>query len=107
LWFAEGSGTLGNTDVPAIDNLANNDPDATIPGGWALLWPANSTQALSNATTTLSTSGNEISDATRTAVPVTSGDGRPAESSFGIWAPTTNLVTNGSFETNTTGWTGV
>jgi hypothetical protein len=32
------------------------------------------------------------------------GDGLDEDSSFGIWEPTTNLITNGGFETNTAGW---
>jgi len=57
------------------------------------------------AATNLIVSGNEITDATRTAA--TQGDGRAApDSSEGIWEGTTNLVTNGGFETNTTGWIG-
>ena len=52
---------------------------------------------------TLTVSGNEITDAVR-ALGV-QGDGRTApDSSFGIWEATTNLCTNGGFETNTTGW---
>src|SRR4029077_10532410 len=47
--------------------------------------------------------GNEITDATR--IANTQGDGRtPPDSSFGIWEATTNLCTNGGFETNTKGW---
>jgi hypothetical protein len=57
----------------------------------------------SNAATPLTVSGNEITDAVRAAN--VSGDGRAADSSFGIWEATTNLATNGGFETNTTGWT--
>lgn len=51
----------------------------------------------------LTLSGNEITDATRLAG--VQGDGRAApDTSYGIWEGTTNLVTNGGFETNTVGW---
>ena len=61
-------------------------------------------QQASSAGTTLTTSGNEITDATRTTN--TQGDGRtPPDSSYGIWEGTTNLITNGGFESNKTGWT--
>ncbi len=52
---------------------------------------------------TLTLSGNEITDATRAAA--LQGDGRAADGSMGVWEATTNLCTNGGFETNTTGWT--
>lgn len=54
--------------------------------------------------TEMTTSGGLITDAVRGAG--TQGDGRAAESSFGVWEPTTNLLTNGSMETNRTGWGG-
>lgn len=51
----------------------------------------------------LTVSGNEITDAVRTAA--LSGDGLASpDSSFGILPSVTNLVPNGGFETNTTGW---
>ena len=51
----------------------------------------------------LTVSGNEITDATRTTN--TQGDGKtPPDSSYGIWEGTTNLIPNGGFESNTTGW---
>jgi hypothetical protein len=46
----------------------------------------------------LTVSGNEITDASRAAN--TQGDGRSSDSSFGIWEATTNLCTNGGFETS-------
>lgn len=49
-------------------------------------------------------SGNEISDLVR--LLGVSGDGRAAEGSMGIWEATTNLDTNGGFESNLTGWAG-
>lgn len=52
---------------------------------------------------TLTVSGNEITDATRAVN--TQGDGRSADSSFGVWEATTNLIANGGAETNTTGAT--
>ena len=60
------------------------------------------------ATSTVTASGNEITDVTRSKDKNTGGqgDGRAApDSSYGIWEATTNLVTNGGFESNTTGWT--
>lgn len=50
----------------------------------------------------LTVSGNEITDASRALA--LAGDGLTSDSSFGIWEATTNLVTNGGFESNTTGW---
>jgi hypothetical protein len=51
---------------------------------------------------TLTLSGNEITDASRTTNA--QGDGRAApDSSFGIWEATTNLVVNGGFEADTLG----
>ncbi|MGZ8527385.1 MAG: SwmB domain-containing protein [Candidatus Limnocylindrales bacterium] len=48
-------------------------------------------------------SGNEITDAVRAAG--FQGDGRSADSSFGIWEAATNLDTNGGFENGSTaGW---
>jgi len=48
-------------------------------------------------------SGREITDVTRTRS--VDGDGRSApDSSVGVWDSTTNTLTNGGFETNTTGW---
>lgn len=52
----------------------------------------------------LTLSGNEITDAVRAAG--LAGDGLSPEGSMGVWESTTNLVTNGGFETNTTGWAG-
>ncbi len=54
----------------------------------------------------LTLSGNEITPASRAAG--TQGDGLTgpyAGSSIGVWEATTNLVTNGGFETSTTGYT--
>lgn len=53
--------------------------------------------------TPLTLSGNEITDGTRGAA--LAGDGLSEDSSYGIWESSTNLCTNGGFETNTTGWT--
>lgn len=51
-------------------------------------------------------SGNEITDASR--ILAVEGDGIDAaakrDGSCGIWEASTNLVTNGGFETDTTGW---
>jgi hypothetical protein len=53
----------------------------------------------------LTVSGNEITDAVRTAG--TQGDGAAVPGGFGIWRSSTNLVANGGFQTDTTGWTAV
>lgn len=51
----------------------------------------------------LTLSGNEITDVSRAAG--VQGDGRVVpDGSFGVWRATTNLITNGGFETNVTGW---
>lgn len=52
----------------------------------------------------LTVSGNEITDALR-ALGI-QGDGRLADSSFGIWPAATNECPNGGGETNTAGWAG-
>jgi hypothetical protein len=54
----------------------------------------------------LTVSGTVITDALRSQTTPAHFDGRQPESSVGIWRGTTNLVTNGGFETNTNGWTG-
>jgi hypothetical protein len=60
-------------------------------------------RTVSSSSTGLTLSGNEITDATR--ATNIQGDGRqPPDSSTGIWEGTTNLVTNGGFETDITGW---
>lgn len=54
----------------------------------------------------ITATGNEITDATR--VALVQGDGVTApDSSYGIWETSTNYITNGGLETNTTGWTAV
>lgn len=57
------------------------------------------------ATSALTLSGNEITDATR--ATGTAGDGLTAPAGIGIWPGSTNLVANGGLETNATGWTAV
>jgi|SRR5579884_891108 len=70
---------------------------------WKLVASATGVQQLLDGTLVpLTVSGNEITDATRAAG--VQGDGLSDDSSTGIWEGTTNLVTNGGFETNTTGW---
>lgn len=59
----------------------------------------------SGTATSLTLSGNEITDAVRAAGA--QGDGLAPEGSMGIWEATTNLITNGGMETNDTGWTDV
>lgn len=53
----------------------------------------------------LTTSGYEITDDTR--IANIQGDGYSTESTYGIFKDSTNLVNNGSFETNTTGWSAI
>jgi hypothetical protein len=55
------------------------------------------------STSTLTLSGNEITDATRGLR--TQGDGLLNDNSIGIWDFATNLVLNGGFETDVTQWT--
>lgn len=62
------------------------------------------TDTPSGGISSLTVSGNEITDPVR--VLLIQGDGRIPEESTGIWEGTTNRLTNGSFETNTTGWAG-
>jgi hypothetical protein len=101
----------GSTSVLAADttnlgvNVTNLQSSGTISlqgpdGGSILLRTAVNSGTGSNA---IAFSGNEITDTKRAAN--TQGDGRAApDSSTGIWESTTNLVTNGGFESNTTGW---
>lgn len=51
--------------------------------------------------------GTVITDNLRSQTTPAHFDGRNPESSVGVWRGTTNLVTNGSFETNTNGWSAV
>jgi len=53
-------------------------------------------------TESLTTSGGLITPATRELN--VDGDGFPVDSGYGIWPAATNLITNGGFETNFTGW---
>lgn len=70
---------------------------------WKLTASATGVQQLLDGTVVpLTVSGNEITDATRAAD--VQGDGLSNDSSTGIWEGTTNLVTNGGFESNTNGW---
>lgn len=48
--------------------------------------------------------GTVITDNLRSQTTPQHFDGRSPESSVGVWLGTTNLVVNGSFETDTTGW---
>lgn len=51
----------------------------------------------------LTLSGNELTDTTRRTA--TQGDGMAVpDDSYGVWSAATNLITNGGFESNTTGW---
>ena len=84
--------------VPAtnpVQDLAGNDAAAF------------SSQPVTNTTPppggAVNASGNEITDAVRAAG--IQGDGRSADSSFGIWEAATNLDTNGGFENGSSaGW---
>ncbi|MGH7156500.1 MAG: Kelch repeat-containing protein [Candidatus Saccharimonadales bacterium] len=102
----------GSTSVLAADtanldvNVANLSTTGTISlsgsdGGSILLRTAANSGTGANAMTF---SGNEITDDTR-AIDI-QGDGRqPPDSSTGIWEGTTNLETNGGFESGISGWT--
>lgn len=63
-------------------------------------------QSVSNVTPppggAVTASGNEITDAVRAAG--IQGDGRSADSSYGIWEAATNLDSNGGFENGIGGW---
>ena len=87
--------SVSNLSTPGTISISGSD------GGSILLRAAaNSGIGGSNPMTF---SGNEITDVTR--ATRLQGDGRaPLDSSTGIWEGTTNLVTNGGLETNTTGW---
>jgi RHS repeat-associated protein len=55
----------------------------------------------------LSASGGEITDARRASTSVTAGsryDGRATDSSYGVWAPTTNLANNGNASATISGF---
>ncbi len=56
-----------------------------------------------NARVNLTVTGGNQTDYER--VLALEGDGRPApDNSFGLWEATTNLISNGGVQTNTTGW---
>lgn len=76
-------------------------------GGVSALGTASALNYWTAPATTVTATGNEITDAVRTTG--TSGDGRtPPDSSYGIWEATAPLaLSNPGFETNTTGWTTV
>lgn len=82
------------------------DPDNTASPYWPNVLPGRRVRARaerwSEAVADLTVSGTPITDALR-ALGV-QGDGLSADSSFGLWEAATNLVTNGGFETNATGW---
>jgi prepilin-type N-terminal cleavage/methylation domain-containing protein len=70
---------------------------------WKLTGPLTGTPSVSDASlVALTFTGNEITDATRALG--TQGDGLTGGSSTGVWEATTNLSTNGGFESNQTGW---
>jgi hypothetical protein len=65
-----------------------------------LQWLPSGAVYIGSASATLS--GNEITDAVRTAD--VQGDGRAVESSVGFYKPATNLLLNGGCEVDPTGW---
>lgn len=68
-------------------------------------YPTNTTSGGGNYTSeTLTFTGDLITDAVRAAG--VEGDGLTPPAGVGVWPAATNLVTNGGFETNTTGWVG-
>ena len=95
---ANGDTVTASYAVPAtnpVQDLAGNDAAAF------------SGQPVTNNTPppggAVNASGNEITDAVRAAG--IQGDGRSADSSFGIWEAATNLDTNGGFENGSSaGW---
>jgi RHS repeat-associated protein len=120
LWFAAGTGKLSNADAKLIARMGTTDPSfgsnsytarwntrKPLPGSPVLVWSADDSRAqLPSGPVQLNVTGNEMTDVTR--VAAVGDDGRAAaDSSFGIWDATTNLVTNGGFETNTNGWSTV
>jgi hypothetical protein len=75
----------------------------TSPYHFTVMTYANETPRVNGGAAAATLSGNLITDAVRAAN--TSGDGRAApDSSIGIWEATTNLIPNGGFEANLTGW---
>jgi type IV pilus assembly protein PilA len=73
---------------------------------WKLTATTTSAPTFTDATVVpLTVSGNEITDATR--ATNVQGDGRSNDSSTGVWEGTTNLATNGGFESTMTGWSAI
>lgn len=101
------NGELVGVDTTAPYSIPWNTRPGDLPGSPTLVWTANAVAAeTATGTVQLVASGNEITDATRESSE--QGDGRAAgDSSFGIWEGTTNLIPNGGFEANTTGWANV
>ncbi len=90
---------LNATNLQATGTIALQGPD----GGSILLRTAANSGPAGSGSNAMTLSGYEITDATRS-INI-QGDGRqPPDNSIGIWESTTNLVTNGGFENNTTGW---
>ncbi|MBI4034339.1 hypothetical protein HY380_00405, partial [Candidatus Saccharibacteria bacterium] len=100
----------GSTNVFSVDttNLQNTATNLQASGTLSVANNGASASLRAQlATSTVTASGYEITDVTRSSDKNTGGqgDGRNApDSSYGIWEATTNLETNGGFETNTTGW---
>ncbi len=85
-----------NVPTHPVQDLAGNDAAA-----FADLAVTNATPPPGGA---VNASGNEITDAVRAAS--IQGDGRPPDSSVGIWEAATNLDPNGGFENGSSaGWT--
>jgi hypothetical protein len=97
-----GEATVELNDPDGVFNPKN--PLSPLAGSLVPLRPAYIRALADGPGGSLTVSGNEITDALR-ALGV-QGDGRTSDSSFGVWEATTNLVTNGGVESNTTGWAG-
>jgi RHS repeat-associated protein len=98
-------GTInGSTTSPPADAVPISDFDYTYnPDGSRGQETRRTGQPGTGA---LTVSGNEITDAGRTAA--NQGDGRTApDSSFGVWQPATNLIPNGGIENGASGWSAI
>jgi YD repeat-containing protein len=98
-------GTInGSTTSPPADAVPISDFDYTYnPDGSRSQETRHTGQPGTGA---LTASGNEITDAGRTAA--NQGDGRTApDSSFGVWQPATNLIPNGGIENGASGWSAI
>ena len=100
---ANGAHTIAVRATDDAGNSTTSSPVAMNVGNSAP--PTASVVSVDPSPTTGSvTATNALTDATRSLG--TQGDGNSSDSSYGIWQGATNLVTNGGFESNVTGWTG-